>query len=248
MSMQLMQECTKLPHPPLYLLTQLLLNFSQSGAGGHAADAQVHSPAPGGNPPPPLLKSPPPTIDHHQPAKEGLFAQVGMQLMRECIFLHLEAPLDKLNLLLAMLQKLYALVGGQCSEDNPDALTHHEIMLPGQLLCKFLQDKLVECLEIFKAQVDPPPPCARSPQLTCLPPPPPLATAITQQAHTATDLLQVITPWSDIECTELQRQATSSCIFEGSPPTPAPAFRLTFPHVRTRNEDVPNTFTAVGYR
>ena len=77
-----------------------------------------------------------------------------MQLMRECIFLHLEAPLDKLNLLLAMLQKLYALVGGQCSEDNPDALTHHEVMLPGQLLCKFLQDKLVECLEAFKAQVE----------------------------------------------------------------------------------------------
>jgi DNA-directed RNA polymerase I subunit RPA2 len=76
-----------------------------------------------------------------------------MQLMRECVFLHLDSPLDKLNLLLAMLQKLYALVGGQCSEDNPDALTHHEIMLPGQLLCKFLLDKLAESLEIFKAQV-----------------------------------------------------------------------------------------------
>lgn len=72
--------------------------------------------------------------------------------MREHLFVHLEHPLDKLNLLLAMLHKLYALVGGQCSEDNPDALTHHEILLPGQLLCKFLQDKLQECLEIFKAQ------------------------------------------------------------------------------------------------
>ena len=79
--------------------------------------------------------------------------QVGQQLMREYIFLHLDQPLDKLNLLLAMLQKLYALAGGQCSEDNPDALTHHEVLLPGQLLCKFLQDKLQECLEIFKAQV-----------------------------------------------------------------------------------------------
>ena len=72
--------------------------------------------------------------------------------MREHLFVHLEHPLDKLNLLLAMIHKLYALVGGQCSEDNPDALTHHEIMLPGQLLCKFLQDKLQENLELFKAQ------------------------------------------------------------------------------------------------
>lgn len=78
--------------------------------------------------------------------------QVGQQLMREHLFVHLEHPLDKLNLLLAMIHKLYALVGGQCCEDNPDALTHHEIMLPGQLLCKFLQDKLQECMEMFKAQ------------------------------------------------------------------------------------------------
>ena len=73
--------------------------------------------------------------------------------MREYLFLHLEEPLDKLNILLAMINKLYALVGGQCSDDNPDALTHHEIMLPGQLLCKFLQDKLQEAQEIFKTQV-----------------------------------------------------------------------------------------------
>ena len=72
--------------------------------------------------------------------------------MREHLFVHLEHPLDKLNLLLAMIHKLYALVGGQCCDDNPDALTHHEIMLPGQLLCKFLQDKLQECLEMFRAQ------------------------------------------------------------------------------------------------
>lgn len=79
--------------------------------------------------------------------------QVGQQLLRECIFIHLERPADKLNLLLAMLQKLYALVAGQCGEDNPDALTHHEIMLPGQLLAKFLQDRLEECLTNFSKEV-----------------------------------------------------------------------------------------------
>lgn len=52
-----------------------------------------------------------------------------------------------------MLHKLYALVNGQCCEDNPDALTHHEILLPGHLLMKFAKDKLEECLLGFKEQV-----------------------------------------------------------------------------------------------
>ncbi len=52
-------------------------------------------------------------------------------LLRDYVFIHLERPADKLSLLLAMLHKLYALVAGACAEDNPDALTHHEILLPG---------------------------------------------------------------------------------------------------------------------
>lgn len=49
-----------------------------------------------------------------------------------------------------MLGKLYALVGGVCAEDNPDALTHHELLLPGHLLMKFLREKLEDCLGVFK--------------------------------------------------------------------------------------------------
>lgn len=49
-----------------------------------------------------------------------------------------------------MLGKLYALVGGTCSEDNPDALTHHELLLPGHLLMKFMREKLEDCLGVFK--------------------------------------------------------------------------------------------------
>lgn len=78
--------------------------------------------------------------------------QVGLQLIRECVFIHLRHPADKLSLLLAMLQKLYALVAGQCCADDPDALTHHEVLLPGQLLSKFLNERLVDSLEMFKAQ------------------------------------------------------------------------------------------------
>lgn len=40
-----------------------------------------------------------------------------------------------------------------CCEDNADALTHHEVLLPGHLLCKFLREKLTEGLELFAALV-----------------------------------------------------------------------------------------------
>ena len=54
---------------------------------------------------------------------------------------------------LQMLGKLYALVGGVCAEDNPDALTHHELLLPGHLLMKFLREKLEDCLGVFKDMI-----------------------------------------------------------------------------------------------
>ncbi|GFR47172.1 hypothetical protein Agub_g8865 [Astrephomene gubernaculifera] len=79
--------------------------------------------------------------------------QVGQALLREYVFIHLapDRPADKLALLLAMLHKLYALVSGAAVEDNPDALTHHEILLPGHLLLKFLKEKMQDSLEVLKA-------------------------------------------------------------------------------------------------
>lgn len=40
-------------------------------------------------------------------------------------------------------------VNGQCCEDNPDALTHHELLLPGHLLLKFFKEKLDDCLAVL---------------------------------------------------------------------------------------------------
>uniref|UniRef100_A0A383WM53 DNA-directed RNA polymerase subunit beta n=1 Tax=Tetradesmus obliquus TaxID=3088 RepID=A0A383WM53_TETOB len=73
-------------------------------------------------------------------------AAVGEELLRRYVFIHLEHAADKLQLMLAMVHKLYALVNGQCCEDNPDALTHHELLLPGHLLLKFFKEKLDDCL------------------------------------------------------------------------------------------------------
>ncbi|PSC76790.1 DNA-directed RNA polymerase I subunit 2 isoform X1 [Micractinium conductrix] len=79
--------------------------------------------------------------------------QVGEQLLRELLFIHLEAPADKLALAVQMLLKLFALADRQCGEDNPDAPTHHEVLLPGHLLLKFLREQLETALDAFRQQV-----------------------------------------------------------------------------------------------
>ncbi|EFN59491.1 hypothetical protein CHLNCDRAFT_138110, partial [Chlorella variabilis] len=79
--------------------------------------------------------------------------QVGEQLLRDLLFIHLDQPADKLQLTVQMLLKLYALADRQCGEDNPDALTHHEVLLPGHLLLKVLREQLETALEAFRQQV-----------------------------------------------------------------------------------------------
>ena len=72
--------------------------------------------------------------------------QVGQRLLQRHVFIHLEDDSDKFLLLMEMLHKLYALVNLQCCEDSPDALTHHEILLPGQLLVKYFKEKAEEAV------------------------------------------------------------------------------------------------------
>ncbi|GLI65505.1 hypothetical protein VaNZ11_009054, partial [Volvox africanus] len=88
----------------------------------------------------------------NQPASASDY-EVGEALLRDYVFIHLHPAClgDKLALLLAMLHKLYALVAGATVDDNPDAPTHHEIMLPGHFLIKFLREKLEDALDIFRA-------------------------------------------------------------------------------------------------
>ena len=73
-------------------------------------------------------------------------AEVGARLLSEFFFVHLVNDGDKSNLLVYMLQKLYALVTGACSPDNPDSTMHHEILLPGLLMQTFTREKLGESL------------------------------------------------------------------------------------------------------
>ena len=53
--------------------------------------------------------------------------RVGERLLAEHIFVHIppDNKEDKFNLLVFMMQKLYALVTGHCAPDNPDSNMHH---------------------------------------------------------------------------------------------------------------------------
>ena len=112
---------------------------SSSGNPTHPAPSPASTPSP---------TRPTPTRRPSLPAR-----QVGEQLLRDLLFIHLDEPVDKLQLGVQMLLKLYALADRQCGEDNPDAPTHHEVLLPGHLLLKFLREQLETALDAFKAQV-----------------------------------------------------------------------------------------------
>lgn len=94
-----------------------------------------------------------PPLPHSTGRKQNACVQVGHRLLRDCCFIHLDSDSDKFMLLMEMLHKLYALVNKQCCEDNPDTLTHHEILLPGQLLQKFFKEKVEVALSDLAEQV-----------------------------------------------------------------------------------------------
>jgi DNA-directed RNA polymerase I subunit RPA2 len=52
-----------------------------------------------------------------------------------------------------MIQKLYALVAGECCADNPDSPQHQEILLPGHLLSSILKERFEEYLNGIQAQI-----------------------------------------------------------------------------------------------
>jgi|TARA_B100001142_G_scaffold317492_1_gene358498 DNA-directed RNA polymerase I subunit RPA2 len=76
--------------------------------------------------------------------------ELGHQLLENFIFVHLNAERDRFKVIILMFQKLYSLVTGSCSADDPDSLMHHEILLPGYLLQIFVREKLHDLLKLIK--------------------------------------------------------------------------------------------------
>ena len=78
---------------------------------------------------------------------------VGASLLRKFLFVHCNDDAEKAQILVFMIQKLFALVSGVCQEDNPDALAHHEVLLPGHILANVIKDQFETFLRNMKASI-----------------------------------------------------------------------------------------------
>ena len=70
-----------------------------------------------------------------RPSERTNAVEAGELLLRRHVFVHLpsDAVSSKWDLLVLMLQKLYALGARRISQDNPDSLVHQEVLLPDQI-------------------------------------------------------------------------------------------------------------------
>ncbi|CAD5165130.1 unnamed protein product [Musa acuminata subsp. malaccensis] len=95
--------------------------------------------------------------EYFRPAMNGFETEshttVAEAVLRDYIFVHLASNHDKFNLLIFLLQKLYALVDQTAAPDNPDALQNQEILLPGHLITIYLKERLQDWLKKSKRQL-----------------------------------------------------------------------------------------------
>ncbi|CAL9148569.1 unnamed protein product [Musa hybrid cultivar] len=95
--------------------------------------------------------------EYFRPAMDGFETEshttVAEAVLRDYIFVHLASNHDKFNLLIFLLQKLYALVDQTAAPDNPDALQNQEILLPGHLITIYLKERLQDWLKKSKRQL-----------------------------------------------------------------------------------------------
>ncbi|MCJ1406081.1 DNA-directed RNA polymerase I subunit RPA2 [Ptychographa xylographoides] len=87
-------------------------------------------------------------------------ADAGTEFLRKIVLVHLgnvdvteSQDADKFRMLLFMIRKLYALVAGNCTVDNPDAVSNQEILLGGFLYSMILKEKLEEWIRSISVAV-----------------------------------------------------------------------------------------------
>ena len=83
--------------------------------------------------------------------------EAAAEFLRKIILPHLGAydvtpaqDADKFRMLLFMIRKLYALVEGECSVDNPDVVQSQEVLLGGQLFGMIMKERLEEWLNSIR--------------------------------------------------------------------------------------------------
>lgn len=79
--------------------------------------------------------------------------EVGNFFIKRYICVHVSSYTDKFNTLCVMIEKLYALVAGECEFDNLDAPCNHEVLLSGHLYVQLLGEKLQDLLEGAKQKI-----------------------------------------------------------------------------------------------
>ena len=79
--------------------------------------------------------------------------KAGEELLRRHLFVHCADNNEKAQVLVFMIQKLFAFVCGTCQEDNPDALAHHEVLLPGHIMAMVIRDQFETFLRSMKESV-----------------------------------------------------------------------------------------------
>ncbi|KAJ2078814.1 hypothetical protein H4R24_004221 [Coemansia sp. RSA 988] len=72
--------------------------------------------------------------------------EIGRLLLTRMVMVHLDDSRDKFNMLAHMLHKLYAVVSGECQEDNPDTQQMQEVYLPGHLYLALIKEKIEDYL------------------------------------------------------------------------------------------------------
>lgn len=78
---------------------------------------------------------------------------VGEEVLRRIVLVHLSDNRDKFRMLLFMVRKLYALVAGDCTPENPDSTQNHEILLGGFLYGMIIKEKIDEYLQSIRTQI-----------------------------------------------------------------------------------------------
>ena len=86
--------------------------------------------------------------------------QAGSEFLRRIVLVHLgnvdvteSQNSDKFRLLIFMIRKLYSLVAGDCTADNPDAISSQEILLPGFLYGMIIKEKLDDWLRSISVAI-----------------------------------------------------------------------------------------------
>lgn len=78
--------------------------------------------------------------------------QIGQLVVTENVFVHLDDDNAKFELLMHMIEKLFALAEGEIAPENADVLSSQEFLLPGHLCLNFIKEKLEDTMESVKAR------------------------------------------------------------------------------------------------